>query len=155
MGNLDIHIGEILARNARLYPNDVALIERVPSEQKRREITWKQFDEGVNRFANVLLKKEIKKGDKVIHLMMNSIDWLIAYFGIVRTGAWAVPLNFRFTGNDIKYCCDVAEPQCVIFSEEFIDRIDKIKDDLHTVRNYIFVGKETPSYAESFERLLE
>ena len=62
--------------------------------------------------------------------MMNSIDWLIAYFGIVRTGAWAVPLNFRFTGNDIKYCCDVAEPQCMIFSEEFIDRVDKIKDNL-------------------------
>ncbi len=111
MGNLDVHIGEILARNARLYPNDVALIERVPAEGKRTEITWKQFDEGVNRFANVLLKKGIKKGDKVVHLMMNSIDWLIAYFGIVRTGAWAVPLNFRFTGNDIKYCSDVAEPQ--------------------------------------------
>jgi acyl-CoA synthetase (AMP-forming)/AMP-acid ligase II len=155
MGNLDIHIGEILARNARLYPNDVALIERVPAEGKRTEITWKQFDEGVNRFANVLMKKGIKKGDKVIHLMMNSIDWLIAYFGIVRTGAWAVPLNFRFTGTDIKYCCDVAGPQCVIFSEDFIDRVDKIKSDLTTVKHYIFVGKETPSYAEPFDRLLE
>ena len=155
MGTLDIHIGEMLARNARLYPNDVALIERVPAENKRSEITWKQFDEGVNRFANVLIKKGIKKGDKVVHLMMNSIDWLIAYFGIVRTGAWAVPLNFRFTGNDIKYCSDVAEPVCVIFSEEFIDRITGIKDHLPTVKHYIFVGKEVPSYAESFEKLLE
>ena len=155
MGSLDIHIGEILARNARLYPNDVALIERVPSENKRSEITWKQFDEGVNRFANVLTKKGIKKGDKVVHLMMNSIDWLIAYFGIVRTGAWAVPLNFRFTGNDIKYCSDVAEPICVIFSEEFLDRITGIKDNLRTVKHYIFVGKEIPNYAESFEKLLE
>jgi acyl-CoA synthetase (AMP-forming)/AMP-acid ligase II len=155
MGNLDIHIGEILARNARLYPNDVALIERVPGENRRSEITWKQFDEGVNRFANVLIKKGIKKGDKVIHLMMNSIDWLIAYFGIVRTGAWAVPLNFRFTGSDIQYCCDVAEPVCVIFGEEFIDRITGIRDNLGTVKYYIFVGKEIPSYAESFGRLLE
>jgi acyl-CoA synthetase (AMP-forming)/AMP-acid ligase II len=155
MGSLDIHIGEILARNARLYPNDVALIERIPAEGKRSEITWKQFDERVNRFANVLIKKGIKKGDKVTHLMMNSIDWLIAYFGIVRTGAWAVPLNFRFTGNDIKYCCDVAEPVCVIFSEEFIDRITSIKDNLPTVKHYIFVGKEIPNYAEPFKKLLE
>src|SRR4030043_349002 len=152
---MDIHIGEILARNARLYPNDVALIERIPAEKKRREITWKQFDEGANRFANVLMKKGIKKGDKVIHLMMNSIDWLIAYFGIVRTGAWALPLKFRFTGNDIKYCCDVAEPQCVIFGEDFVDRIDKIKNDLSTVKHYIFAGKEVPSYAEPFDRLVE
>ena len=155
METLDIHIGEMLARNARLYPNDVALIERIPSERKRREITWKQFDERVSRFANVLLKKGIKKGDKVIHLMMNSIDWLIAYFGIVRTGAWAVPLNFRFTGNDIKYCCSVAEPQLIVFSEEFIDRINGIKDDLSTVKHYIGVGKEIPDYAEPFERLLD
>jgi acyl-CoA synthetase (AMP-forming)/AMP-acid ligase II len=155
MGNLDIHIGEILARNARLYPNDVALIERIPSEKKRREITWKQFDEGVNRFANVLIQKGIKKGDKVIHLMMNSIDWLIAYFGIVRTGAWAVPLNFRFTGNDIQYCCDVAEPRCMIFGEEFVERVTGIKDNLHTMEYYIFVGKEILGYAESIERLLE
>ena len=155
MGNLDIHIGEILARNARLYPNDVALIERIPSENKRSEITWKQFDEGVNRFANVLIKKGIKKGDKVIHLMMNSIDWLIAYFGIVRTGAWAVPLNFRFTGSDVQYCCDVAEPVCVVFGEEFVDRITGIKDNLPTVKHYIFVGKEIPGYAEPFAKLLE
>ena len=47
-----------------------------------------------------------------MHLMMNSIDWLVAYFGIVRTGAWVVPLNFRFTSADIKYCADVAEPIC-------------------------------------------
>jgi len=155
MGNLDIHIGEILARNARLYPNDVALIERIPNEKKRREITWKQFDEGVNRFANVLIQKGIKKGDKVIHLMMNSIDWLITYFGIVRTGAWAVPLNFRFTGIDIQYCCDVAEPRCMIFGEEFVERVTGIKDNLYTVEHYIFVGKEILDYAESFERLLE
>ncbi|MGD0916333.1 MAG: class I adenylate-forming enzyme family protein [Thermodesulfobacteriota bacterium] len=150
-----MHIGEILARNGRMYPNEVALIERIPSENKRSEITWKQFDEGANRFANILLKKGIQKGDKVIHLMMNSIDWLIAYFGIVRTGAWAVPLNFRFSGNDIKYCCDVAEPRLMVFGKEFIDRIDKIRDDLPTVKDYIFVGKEIPGYAQSYDRLME
>ena len=152
---MDIHIGEILARNARLFPHDVALIERSPKEGTRWEISWRQFDEKVNQFANVLIGKGIGKGDKVIHLMMNSIDWLIAYFGIVRTGAWTVPLNFRFTGNDIKYCCDVAEPRCVIFGEEFVDRVNEVKDQLHRVENYIFVGKEIPSYAESFENLMK
>ncbi|NWF93342.1 MAG: AMP-binding protein [Syntrophaceae bacterium] len=150
-----MHIGEMLARNARLYPEEVALIERNPTERKRREITWRQFDEQANRFANVLLKKGIKKGDRVIHLMMNSLEWLIAYFGIVRTGAWAVPLNFRFTAGDIKYCCDVAEPQGLIFGEEFIDRIDQIKDELPTVKHYISVGKEGPNYAEPFDRIVE
>lgn len=155
MGQLDIHIGEILARNARLYPNEVALIERAPADGTRKEITWKQFDEQANRFANVLMKKGIEKGDKVVHLMMNSIDWLIAYFGIIRTGAWVVPLNFRFSGSDIKYCSDVAEPKAMVFGEEFVDRVTGIKDELPTVKDFLFVGKDLPGYAEPFGRLLE
>jgi len=151
-----IHIGEMVARNARMYPEDVALIERVPAEGRRREITWKAFDEMANRFANALMKRGVRKGDKVIHLMMNSIDWLITYFGIVRTGAWVVPLNFRFTSEDIKYCVDVAEPKVMVFGPEFIERIDAIKDDCPTVENYIFVGEgERPPYAEAFEKVME
>jgi acyl-CoA synthetase (AMP-forming)/AMP-acid ligase II len=56
MGGTFTHIGDILARNARMYPDDVALIERIPAEKKRSEMTWKQFDDRANRFANVLLE---------------------------------------------------------------------------------------------------
>ena len=155
MGDIYTHIGEILARNARMYPNDVALVERIPAEKRRVEITWKQLDDRANQFANVLVKKGIKKGDKIVHFMMNSIDWLVAYFGIVRTGAWVVPLNFRFTGEDVKYCCDVAEPSVLVFDEEFTGRIDSIKDKLPTVKDYICLGVKIPSYAESFTKLVE
>lgn len=155
MGNYDIHIGEMLARNGRMYPNEVALIERTPATHARREITWKQFDEAANRFANVLAEKGVRKGDKVLHLMMNSLEWLVTYFGIVRTGAWAVPLNFRFTAADIKYCAEVAEPRLMVLSEEFVDRVASIRDDLPTIRDYIFVGPEAPSFAEPFGRLME
>jgi acyl-CoA synthetase (AMP-forming)/AMP-acid ligase II len=137
-----------------MYPNDVALIERSPVENRRKEITWKQFDESANSFANALVKMGIRKGHRVIHLMMNSIDWLIAYFGIMRTGAWVVPLNFRFSSSDIKYCAEVAEPSAMIFGEEFKERIDAI-NKMPTVEHYIFVGKEVPAYAEPFDKFLE
>jgi acyl-CoA synthetase (AMP-forming)/AMP-acid ligase II len=107
VSNVYIHIGEMLARNSRMYPNDLALVERIPAEKKRFEITWKELDDRANRFSNVLSKKGIRKGDKVVHFMNNSIDWLAAYFGIVRTGAWVVPLNFRFTGEDVAFVVDV------------------------------------------------
>ena len=56
--------------------------------------------------------------------MQNSIDWLVAYFGIVRTGAWVVPLNFRFTAEEMKYGADVAEPIAFVFDEEFTQRVE-------------------------------
>lgn len=92
-------IVEMLARNARRYPDSPAIIELQPSKNFRQEITWKGFDERANRLANALMKMGVKKGDRVVHLMMNSTSWLEAYFGILKTGAWAVPLNFRFIGR--------------------------------------------------------
>jgi len=154
MTDIQIHIGEMLARNARMYPDDVALIERIPAERKRSTITWREFDERANRFANGLLSRGVKKGDKVIHLMNNSIDWLVAYFGLVRTGAWVVPLNFRFTSSDIEYCCDVAEPALFIFGEEFAERVGPIREGLCSVKHFICVGEKIPPYAESFSQVL-
>jgi len=150
-------ITEILARNARVYENETALIERFPAKQSRKEITWKEFDIQANRIANALISKGIKKGDKVIHLMMNCIEWLPAYFGILRSGAWAVPLNFRFTEDQIQMCAEVSEAKAVIFGEEFIDRLNQIKASLdQKVSTYIFAGHDDkrPDYAESFEDFL-
>ncbi len=154
MGDVYIHIGEILARNGRMYPNDVALVERIPAEKKRWQITWKEFDDRANKFSNVLTAKGIKKGDKVVHFMNNSIDWLVAYFGIVRTGAWVVPLNFRFTAEDLKYCCDVAEPRLLVYDQEFVPRVDAVRSQL-TAKDYIVVGNEPPAYAERYSDLID
>jgi acyl-CoA synthetase (AMP-forming)/AMP-acid ligase II len=150
-------ITEILARNARMYGDEIALVERDPAKNSRKEITWEEFDAEANRVANALIAKGIKKGDKVVHLMMNSIEWLPAYFGVLRTGAWVVPLNFRFSADDIKYCSEIAEAKAFIFGEEFIDRIDPIKNSLDkTVADYIFVGPEgsRPDYAEQYTEVL-
>ncbi len=150
-------ITEILARNARLYGDEVALVERDAVNNKRLEITWKAFDEQANRVANALIAKGVKKGDKVIHLMMNCLEWLPAYFGILRTGAWVVPLNFRFSAEDIKYCADIAEGKAMIFGEEFADRITQIRGELGTISDYVFVGPADirPDFAEQYENFIE
>ena len=76
-------ITEILARNARMYGDEVALVEREPEKKLRRSISWKEFDEQTNLIANALIDRGIKRGDKVIHLMMNCLEWLPLYFGIL------------------------------------------------------------------------
>ena len=104
-------ITDILEKNCRLYGDDVALVEINPEmpETKRttwkefdliepsraayyrREITWNVFNEKANRFANLLIERGIKKGEKVGILLMNCLEWLPIYFGILKTGALAVP----------------------------------------------------------------
>ncbi len=150
-------ITEILARNARMYGNEVALIEREPAKKKRVEITWKEFDELSSRIANALIAGGIQKNDRVVQLMTNCIEWLPIYFGILRTGALAVPLNFRFDAPTILQCIETAQAKTLIFGEDFTGRIDEIKPCLDkTLRNYWFVGKDAicPDFAKSYPDVL-
>ncbi len=149
-------ITEILARNARMYSDQVALVERDPSRNRRVEMTWREFDENANRLANALAARGVRKGGKVVHLMMNCLEWLPAYFGILRSGAWAVPLNFRFTSEDILHCTRISGAEVIIFGEEFLERINEIKPDLEKVNNFIFSGPagSTPAYAQNYEDIL-
>jgi acyl-CoA synthetase (AMP-forming)/AMP-acid ligase II len=146
-----MNISEMLARNGRMYPHDIALIERVPSKHSRKEVTWKQFDERVNRLANALIARGVRKRDRVLHWMMNSISWLEAYFGIVRTGAIATPLNYRFTEKDFKYCVDVAEPKAIILDEQFFSKAEAVSHPLLPAQKYIVNGKTLLPQMKNFE----
>jgi acyl-CoA synthetase (AMP-forming)/AMP-acid ligase II len=149
-----MNISQMLARNARVFPEKIALIERVPSKHLRTQITWRQFDEGANRIANALDARGVRKGDIVMHWMMNSINWLEAYFGIVRLGAVAAPLNFRFTAKDFKYCADVAEPKAVILDEQFVDKIESLHHPLLSPDRCLVNGENVPQGMESFESVI-
>ena len=164
-------ITELLARNAELYGSDIALVEVNPeiTEPKkktwkeydlietnpvahyRREISWKVFDEKANRFANMLIDRGIGKNNKVGILLMNCLEWLPIYFGILKTGALAVPLNFRYASDEIKYCLDLAEVDVLMFGPEFIGRIEEIADDIGRSRVLFYVGEGCPSFAEHYD----
>ena len=115
-------ITEILDRNARMYGEETALIERDPAHGKRTSMTWAAFNDQSNQLARALIENGVQKGDRVVQLMTNCIEWLPIYFGILRTGAWAVPLNFRFVATTILRCVTLAEARVLIFGPEFIER---------------------------------
>jgi acyl-CoA synthetase (AMP-forming)/AMP-acid ligase II len=134
-------VTDILAQNNQLYPDKTALVERIPALNTRKKISWRQFFESACRFANALNHHGIQKGDKVVQLMTNSLDWLPLYFGILYTGAWAVPLNFRFESDKILLCTRTAEAKTFIFGPEFIGRIEACKPELDKfVSLWLFSG---------------
>ena len=137
----------------RVTWKEYELIESSPTESYRREITWGVFDEKANRCANLLLSRGIKKGDKVAILMMNSLEWLPLYFGILKTGALAVPLNFRYTAEEIKYCLELADVDALFFGPEFIGRVEDICDKIPRVKLRFFIGDGCPRFAENYMHL--
>ncbi len=168
-------ITDFLERNARLYGSEVALVEINPSEERdaavtwrdfslienarpdapyRREMTWRDFDRKANRFANLLLSRGLSRGTKVGILLMNCLEWLPLYFGILKAGCIAVPMNFRYSSDEIAYCLGLADVEVLVFGPEFVTRMDPIMDRIPGVKMLFFVGREIPAYAEDCCRLV-
>jgi acyl-CoA synthetase (AMP-forming)/AMP-acid ligase II len=148
-----VEINPQVTENRRVTWKEYNLIEANPTTHYRREITWNVFNEKANRFANLLTSRGIKKGDKVAILLMNCLEWLPIYFGILKTGALAVPLNFRYASDEIKYCLDLAEVDILVFGPEFIGRVEEICDDISKNRLLFFVGSNCPTFAEDYVSL--
>jgi long-chain acyl-CoA synthetase len=149
-----MNIVDLVYRNARAYLDETAFVEIRSVSKARIEISWKQFNERTNRLANTLIARGVKKGDKVFWLGKNSIAWLEAFFSIIKTGAWILPLNFRFTDENIRYCADAAEPGCFIFEEEYADRIDMMRAVLPSVKRFIVMGEKGHAGMENTEKLI-
>jgi acyl-CoA synthetase (AMP-forming)/AMP-acid ligase II len=152
-----MRITDILTQNSRLYRDKIALVERIPARSARKELTWHQFYTMSCQLANGLWQHGIKKSDTVVQLMTNNLEWLPIYFGILYTGAWAVPLNFRFESDKILMCARTAEPKAFVFGPEFIEPIDGIRQELtDCVTLWIFAGPEEtcPDWAVCFDTFI-
>ncbi len=168
-------IVHLLERNAKDYAKDVSLVEINPEQPEtrkstwheyelvestprarhyRREITWEVFNEKANRLANMLKQNGIGKGKKVAILLMNCIDWLPIYFGILKTGALAVPLNYRYSSDEIDYCLELAEADVLIFGTEFIGRVEAVADKIGQRCNLIYFGAGCPAFADDYNDLI-
>ena len=167
-------IVDLLERNAAQFGEEIALVEINPEVKEtrrttwrdfelvepsrhrnyyRREISWNVFNEKANRFANALKARGVGRGNKVAILLMNCIEWLPIYFGILKTGAIVVPLNFRYTSDEIKYCVDLSETDILVFGPEFIGRVEEIADEISVNRLLIYVGSGCPSFADDYSEM--
>ena len=148
-----VEINPDILEKERITWKDYSLVEPERTKNYRKEITWGKFDRRANRIANCLLQNGIKKGDKVAILIMNCIEWLPIYFGILKAGALAVPLNYRYSSDEIKYCLDLADCDALVFGKEFIGRVENICGEIPNVKSLYYVGDGCPSFAIDFEKL--
>jgi fatty-acyl-CoA synthase len=129
-------LGEVIARNSRLFPNREAVVYG----QKR--FTYRQFNARINQLAHALLALNIKKGSKVAILLYNCNEFLEAYFALAKIGAVGVPLNFRLGVEEIKYIVNHSDAEAFILGEAFVQNVKGIQKDLPKVKTYISVSEK-------------
>lgn len=134
----------LLARNARKYPNQEAVICH------GRRVTYKTLDEQVTRLSHALLSKGIKQQDKVILFMPNVLEFVVSYFAVQRIGAIVVPVNAKFTLSEVEYVAEHAEAKAILAHEAIFAAVESISN----IEMKIKTGQAVEGW-ESYTTLIE
>ena len=152
-----MNVGDWIKKRGQMSSDKTAII----FEDNRREheptriFTYKELNERVNRIANFLLAKGIKKGDRVAVLCYNCNEILEVYFATSKIGAIVVPLNFRLEAPEIKFMLRDSGSRLLVFQDDFLEVIGAIKCSVSVqADNYIVIGKKRASW-ECYEEVME
>jgi long-chain acyl-CoA synthetase len=107
-----ITLGDTLHRSARKFGERTALIEGA------QRMTYAQLDAATNQFAHHLLDSGLEAGDKVAMICNNSIQFLIAAYGILKAGMVWVPVNTMLAPGDVRYILEHAEAALVVLDDQ-------------------------------------
>ena len=134
-----LHLGEVISRNARLFPS------KVGAKDLARSMTYQQWNERSCRLANALLGLGLARGDRVAILAYNRVEWLEMYVAIAKAGLVAVPINFRLVGPEIQYIAEDAGAKAFIVQDDLVEAVDGIRFDLSIAENmYVHIGRREP-----------
>lgn len=109
-----VAVGDIIRRPAALHPEKVALIEG------DRRITFRELDQRCNQFAHYLRVQGLKQGEAVAALCGNSIDLIVAAYGIARAGMVWVPMNVLLKREQIDYILEQVEARLLIIDTSLL-----------------------------------
>jgi len=144
-----VTIGDFLRRGARRDRAKLALI------LGDRRLTYGEFDALVSCCANALIATGLQRGDRVVTLCNNSIDFVVAMFGIHRAGLIWVPINTGLGLDDVGYILEHAEARFVL-----IDGAQLARPDLRALvharpgRGWVIEGEAIDTFG-SFTAALE
>ncbi len=118
-------------------------------------LTFKEFDQIVNRIAAGLQKHGVKQGDHIAILLGVELEFPLSFFALMKLGAIAVPLNTRFKGEELAYEINNSESKILIVDEEYWPYISSVRDQLKTVEKIFFNGIDAPKGTLPFSVLKE
>lgn len=110
----------LLARNTRKYPKNEAIICH------GRRVTYRDLDEQVTRFSHALLEQGVSQDDKVLIFMPNVLEFVVSYFAIQRIGAIVVPVNAKFTLQEVEYVAQHAEAKAIVVHEAIFAAVEQL-----------------------------
>ncbi len=106
--------GDLLARNARNFSDEIGLIF------EENSFTWRQLDDRAKAFAMALLEIGLEPGDRVAIYAKNSNRWVEALFGMAQVGLVSVTVNYRLTAAEVAYIVEDSGAKAIICDDSTV-----------------------------------
>jgi acyl-CoA synthetase (AMP-forming)/AMP-acid ligase II len=110
--------------------------------------TWAQVADRIRRNAAAQLVEGLRPGDRVAYLDKNHPAALETALACAIVGTANAVVNFRLAPDEIRYIINDAEAQVVFVGTEFLPVLQKLRDELPTVRRVVVVGGEQDEYED-------
>ena len=130
---MENNIGWWLTKRAFLTPDREAYVDGDGGER----LTFAELNARCNQTANALLAAGVVKGERVGLLLMNSVQFVEAYFALAKIGAVVVPLNWRLVADELEFILKDSGTTRLVFDDDFVDTVA----DLHARGDKTDIGQ--------------
>jgi fatty-acyl-CoA synthase len=136
-------IGENLARTVRTYPEQEALV--VPFQDVR--LTYRAFDEEVDRVARGLLGMGVEKGERVGIWSPNNAEWVLLQYATAKVGAILVNLNPAYRTHEVAYALQQSGCRYLVAATEFktssyVEMVAEVRPQLPELERVVWIGTD-------------
>jgi benzoate-CoA ligase len=125
---------------------------KVAIECGKEVVTYQDLLEKTNRVGNVLRRLGVNREQRVLLALMDSPEFLYCFFGAIKIGAVAVPVNPWLRAHEYEYLLNDTEARVALISEASLPEIQKLRRDrLYHLKNIVLVRSSNPEFASLSE----
>jgi long-chain acyl-CoA synthetase len=143
-----MNLKQMLEETAKQYTGKTAIVF---GESK---ISYAELDEASNKVANALLKMGVSKGDRVATLLANSLEFVAVYFGIIKAGGIAVPLDIRYKIEELTSLFGSCQPKVLIAESELLEPLLPVLSHFDYINHVIEVGSGHEGQFLSYQEVM-
>jgi len=140
-----VGLADIVRVHAQERPDAPALV------CQGRTTTYDALDGASSRVANALIAEGIKPGSRVAHLDKTSDLYFELLFGVAKAAAVMVSVNWRLAAPEVLHIVNDAEAEILFVGEEYFPIVEKIRDELKSVRRIVTLGPRHGAWASFAE----
>ncbi len=124
----------MLEKTANQYAGKTAIV------LGERRVSYAELDEASNKVANALIKMGVRKGERVATLLPNSPEFAAVYFGVIKAGGIAVPLDIRYKVEELVSLFDSCQPKVLVAGSDLLEPLVPALSRFNSVEHVIDLG---------------